>query len=115
MFKTANYPSVDPAPTIMHGTWFTTGCRENTPVAVEKPKKKAFSLVRIMSLSNKKGHGQYPHHNNNMPFTIHCHIGKEIKHICSNCSRGNDTQDGEYSSLYITTGSLLMLLCGFRP
>ncbi|KAG8014189.1 Phosphatase and actin regulator 1 [Nibea albiflora] len=93
MFKTANYPSVDPAPTIMHGTWFTTGCRENTPVAVEKPKKKAFSLVKIMSLSNKKGHGQHLHHNNNMPFTIHCHIGKEIKHICSNCSRGNDTQD----------------------
>ncbi|XP_074507522.1 phosphatase and actin regulator 1-like isoform X1 [Sebastes fasciatus] len=100
MFKTANYPTVDPAPTIMHGSWFaTTGCRE-TPVAVQKPKKKAFSLVKIMSLnSNKnKGHGQYPHHhqhNNNMPFTIHCHIGKEIKHICSNCSRGNDTQDAE--------------------
>ncbi|KAM7400549.1 hypothetical protein PAMA_004976 [Pampus argenteus] len=97
MFKTANYPTVDPAPTIMHGTWFTTGCRENTPVAVEKPKKKAFSLVKIMTLNNKKGHGSHPHHhhNNNMPFTIHCHIGKEIKHICSNCSRGNDTQDAE--------------------
>lgn len=104
MFKTAGHPIVDPAPTIMNGTWFTTGCRENTPVSVEKPKKKAFSLVKIMSLSSKKGHGQHPHHhhqhhhhnnNNNMPFTIHCHIGKEIKHICSNCSRGNDTQDGE--------------------
>ncbi|XP_031711140.1 phosphatase and actin regulator 1-like isoform X2 [Anarrhichthys ocellatus] len=116
MFKTANYPTVDPAPTIMHGTWFATGCRA-TPVAVEKPKKKkaAFSLVKIMSLGNKKGHGQHPqshnyhntyhhqqqqhhhhqHHNNNMPFAIHCHIGKEIKHICSNCSRGNDTQDAE--------------------
>ncbi|KAK5889097.1 hypothetical protein CesoFtcFv8_015129 [Champsocephalus esox] len=96
MFRTVHYPTVDPAPTIMHGTWFTTGCRE-TPVAVQKPKKKAFSLVKIMSLSNKKGHGQHPHHNNNnnMPFTIHCHIGKEIKHICSNCSRGNDTQDAE--------------------
>ncbi|KAF7657554.1 hypothetical protein LDENG_00025670 [Lucifuga dentata] len=95
MFRTANYPSVDPAPTIMHGTWFTMGCQENTPVAVEKPKKKTFSLVKIMSLNNKKGHGKHPHHNNNMPFTIHCHIGKEIKHICSNCSRGNDTQDAE--------------------
>ncbi|XP_068594269.1 phosphatase and actin regulator 1-like isoform X2 [Cebidichthys violaceus] len=110
MFKTANYPTVDPAPTIMHGTWFATGCRA-TPVVVEKPKKKkAFSLVKIMSLGNKKGHGQHPqshnhhnnhhhqqhqHHNNNMPFAIHCHIGKEIKHICSNCSRGNDTQDAE--------------------
>ncbi|KAM6918738.1 phosphatase and actin regulator 1-like isoform 1-T1 [Xenentodon cancila] len=50
-----------------------------------------------MSLSNKKGHGQHPHNNNNnnIPFTIHCQIGKEIKHICSNCSRGNDTQDAE--------------------
>ncbi|XP_065810176.1 phosphatase and actin regulator 1 isoform X1 [Labrus bergylta] len=99
MYKTSNYPAVDPAPTIMHGTWFSTGCRGNTAVAVEKPKKKAFSLVKIMSLSNKKGHGQHPHHhhnnNNNMPFTIHCHIGKEIKHICSNCSRGNETQDAE--------------------
>uniref|UniRef100_W5N697 Phosphatase and actin regulator n=1 Tax=Lepisosteus oculatus TaxID=7918 RepID=W5N697_LEPOC len=26
---------------------------------------------------------------------IHCHIGKEIKHICSNCSRGNEAQDAE--------------------
>ncbi|XP_062260531.1 phosphatase and actin regulator 1-like isoform X4 [Platichthys flesus] len=102
MFKTANYPTVDPAPTIMHGTWFSTGCRQSAPVAVEKPKKKPFSLGKIMSLSGgggggsgRKGHGHYPHHNNNMPFTIHCHIGKEIKHICSNCSRGNDTQDAE--------------------
>lgn len=113
MFKTANYLSVDPAPSIMNGAWFPTGCRENAPVSVEKPKKKAFSLVKIMSLSsgsgsNKKGHGQQTQHqqhqqqhhhhhnnNNNMPFNIHCHIGKEIKHICSNCSRANDTQDGE--------------------
>nr|XP_020451499.1 phosphatase and actin regulator 1-like isoform X1 [Monopterus albus] len=96
MFKTANYLTVDPAPTIMHGTWFTTGCRESTPAAaVEKPKKKPFSLVKIMSLSKRKGRDQQPHLNNNMPFTIHCHIGKEIKHICSNCSRGNDTQDAE--------------------
>ncbi|XP_068604988.1 phosphatase and actin regulator 1-like [Brachionichthys hirsutus] len=102
MFRTANYPSVDPAPAIMNGTWFVTGCRERAPwksVPVEKPKKKAFSLVRIMSLSNKKAQSQHPHHhhhnNNNIPFTLHCHIGKEIKHICSNCSRGNDTQDAE--------------------
>ncbi|XP_015242398.1 PREDICTED: phosphatase and actin regulator 1-like isoform X2 [Cyprinodon variegatus] len=101
MFKTVNYPAVDPASTIMHGAWLSTGCRENMPVAVEKPKKKAFSLVKIMSLTNKKDHGQNAHqqqqhhNNNNMPFTIHCHIGKEIKHICSNCSRGNNTQDAE--------------------
>ncbi|XP_048885722.1 phosphatase and actin regulator 1-like isoform X3 [Brienomyrus brachyistius] len=37
-----------------------------------------------------------PHHNNNnMPFAIHCHIGKEIKHICGNCSRGTEAQDAE--------------------
>ncbi|XP_008332526.1 phosphatase and actin regulator 1 isoform X2 [Cynoglossus semilaevis] len=100
MFKTANYPSVDPAPTFMHGTWFSSGYVENAPVAVEKPKKKAFSLVKIMSLPSKKSQGQnahqrHGHHNNNIPFTIHCHIGKEIKHICSNCSRGNNTQDAD--------------------
>uniref|UniRef100_A0AAZ3Q2S9 Phosphatase and actin regulator n=1 Tax=Oncorhynchus tshawytscha TaxID=74940 RepID=A0AAZ3Q2S9_ONCTS len=101
MFKTANYPmAADPGPTIMHGSWFNnTGFRENnTPVAVEKPKKKAFYLVRMMSLNNNKKEQQtnHQHHqNNNMPFMIHCHIGKEIKHICSNCSRANDTQDAE--------------------
>ncbi|XP_029560970.1 phosphatase and actin regulator 1 isoform X2 [Salmo trutta] len=105
MFKSGNYPmAADPAPTTMHGSWFNnTGYMENNmPVAVEKPKK-AFYLVRMMSLNNnKKGqqtkHQQtnHQHHqNNNMPFMIHCHIGKEIKHICSNCSRGNETQDAE--------------------
>ncbi|CAL8315503.1 unnamed protein product [Gadus morhua 'NCC'] len=95
MFKTANYPTVDPAPTIMHGTWFSTACGANTPVAVEKSKKKTFNLVKMMSLGNKKGQSKHQQHNNNMPFTIHCQIGKEIKHICSNCSRGNDTLDAE--------------------
>nr|XP_046213697.1 phosphatase and actin regulator 1-like [Oncorhynchus gorbuscha] len=100
MFKTANYPmAADPGPTIMHGSWFNnTGFRgNNTPVTVEKPKK-AFYLVRMMSLNNNKKEQQtnHQHHqNSNMPFMIHCHIGKEIKHICSNCSRANDTQDAE--------------------
>ncbi|XP_072297679.1 phosphatase and actin regulator 1-like isoform X2 [Eucyclogobius newberryi] len=116
MFKTAHYPAVDPAPTFMHGTWFaTTGCRENTPVAVEKPKKKAFSLVKMMSLSNKKGHDKPPHHHNNMPFTIHCTIGKEIKHICSNCSRGNDTQDAEEAERFATMRSESMLTGTHTP
>ncbi|KAK7945569.1 hypothetical protein WMY93_001297 [Mugilogobius chulae] len=115
MFKTANYPTVDPAPTFMHGTWFATGCRENTPVAVEKPKKKAFSLVKIMSLNNKKGQDKPPHHNNNMPFTIHCTIGKEIKHICSNCSRGNDTQDAEEAERFATMRSESMLTGTHTP
>ncbi|KAG7488401.1 hypothetical protein MATL_G00034160 [Megalops atlanticus] len=81
------------AQTIVHGTWFTTGYRDSTSAGMseEKPKKKTFYLVRMKSLNNSK----QPTHNNNMPFMIHCHIGKEIKHICSNCSRGNEAQDAE--------------------
>ncbi|XP_045667503.1 phosphatase and actin regulator 1 isoform X3 [Ursus americanus] len=33
--------------------------------------------------------------NNNVSFVIHCQLGKEIKHICSNCSRGEDARDAE--------------------
>ncbi|XP_030408279.1 phosphatase and actin regulator 1 isoform X3 [Gopherus evgoodei] len=33
--------------------------------------------------------------NNNVSFVIHCHIGKEIKHICSNCSRGEAARDAD--------------------
>nr|XP_033790543.1 phosphatase and actin regulator 1 isoform X5 [Geotrypetes seraphini] len=33
--------------------------------------------------------------NNNVSFVLHCHFGKEIKHICSNCSRGEDAEDVE--------------------
>ncbi|KAK2113049.1 hypothetical protein P7K49_007315 [Saguinus oedipus] len=36
-----------------------------------------------------------PNNNNNVSFVIHCQLGKEIKHICSNCSRGEDARDGE--------------------
>ncbi|XP_061111506.1 phosphatase and actin regulator 1-like isoform X2 [Conger conger] len=83
----------DSTRTIMHGTWFTTGHRGGTSagMVVEKPKKNPFYLVRMKSLTGKKETA----HNNNMPFIIHCHIGKEIKHICSNCSRGNETRDAE--------------------
>ncbi|KAL8182647.1 UNVERIFIED_CONTAM: hypothetical protein K2H54_059284 [Gekko kuhli] len=47
--------------------------------------------------------------NNNVSFVIHCHIGKEIKHICSNCSRGEEAPDviamagGEESFLWGTS------------
>ncbi|XP_036375253.1 phosphatase and actin regulator 1-like isoform X2 [Megalops cyprinoides] len=87
----------DSARTIMHGTWFTTGQKDSASagMTVEKPKKKAFYLVRMKSLSNKKETAN----NNNMPFMIHCHIGKEIKHICSNCSRGNEARDEEAERL----------------
>lgn len=54
----------------------------------EKPKKKAFYLVRMKPLKE-------PATNNNVSFVLHCHIGKEIKHICSNCSRGEEARDGE--------------------
>ncbi|XP_039609945.1 phosphatase and actin regulator 1-like isoform X3 [Polypterus senegalus] len=66
------------------------------PIEPQKPKKKAFYLVRM-----KPGNSKEPvsssssNNNNNMSFMIHCHIGKEIKHICSNCSRGTEAQDAE--------------------
>ncbi|XP_064189929.1 phosphatase and actin regulator 1 isoform X3 [Anguilla rostrata] len=84
------------AQTVIHGTWFATsvtGYRDDTSAGMseEKAKKKAFYLVRVKSLNSNK----QPASNSNMPFMIHCHIGKEIKHICSNCSRGNEAQDAE--------------------
>ncbi|XP_071889321.1 phosphatase and actin regulator 1 isoform X3 [Anas platyrhynchos] len=53
----------------------------------EKPKKKAFYLVRMKPLKEPA--------TNNVSFVIQCHIGKEIKHICSNCSRGEEARDAE--------------------
>ncbi|XP_006138825.1 phosphatase and actin regulator 1 isoform X2 [Pelodiscus sinensis] len=55
----------------------------------EKPKKKAFYLVRMKPLKEPATN------NNNVSFVIHCHIGKEIKHICSNCSRGEEARDAD--------------------
>jgi len=81
-------------PTVLHGVWGS-----NAPAGMEKPKNKGFSLAKMMTLNyrkEKQNQNQHQHHNNNMPFMIHCHIGKEIKHICSNCSRGSHArQDGE--------------------
>ncbi|XP_062986469.1 phosphatase and actin regulator 1 isoform X3 [Elgaria multicarinata webbii] len=57
----------------------------------EKPKKRAFYLVRMKPLKEPITTAN----NNNVSFVIHCHIGKEIKHICSNCSRGEETRDAE--------------------
>ncbi|XP_042610601.1 phosphatase and actin regulator 1-like, partial [Cyprinus carpio] len=74
--------------TVMHGIWGRN--------AMEKPKNKGFSLIRMMSLNyRKEKNPQQQQHHNNMPFMIHCHIGKEIKHICSNCSRVSHAQDAE--------------------
>ncbi|XP_048695809.1 phosphatase and actin regulator 1 isoform X2 [Lepidochelys kempii] len=69
----------------------SSGCREGSVPAMngEKPKKKAFCLVRMKPLKEPATN------NNNVSFVIHCHIGKEIKHICSNCSRGEEARDAD--------------------
>ncbi|XP_037749071.1 phosphatase and actin regulator 1 isoform X2 [Chelonia mydas] len=69
----------------------SSGCREGSVPAMngEKPKKKAFYLVRMKPLKEPATN------NNNVSFVIHCHIGKEIKHICSNCSRGEEARDAD--------------------
>lgn len=67
------------------------GCRESSVLPGtgrgDKQKKKSFYLVRMKPLKEPT--------NNNVSFVIHCHIGKEIKHICSNCSRGEEAREGE--------------------
>lgn len=88
----------------------------------EKPgkRRKAFCLARMKSRnsSEKQPHRQQHHepavnNNNNTPFVIHCQIGKEIKHICSNC-RGAEPLDGERTTGYLRGGggALLLLLNG---
>ncbi|KAF6110661.1 phosphatase and actin regulator 1 [Phyllostomus discolor] len=67
-------------------------CREGAVPgsSAQRPKKKAFYLLRMKPLKEPA-----PNNNNNVSFVIHCQLGKEIKHICSNCSRGEDTRDAE--------------------
>ncbi|KAM4705357.1 LOW QUALITY PROTEIN: phosphatase and actin regulator 1 [Rhinophrynus dorsalis] len=66
-------------------------CREGSALPgtarPDKQKKKSFYLVRMKPLKEPI--------NNNVSFVIHCHIGKEIKHICSNCSRGEEAREAE--------------------
>ncbi|XP_059358587.1 phosphatase and actin regulator 1 isoform X4 [Carassius carassius] len=77
--------------TVMRGIWGRNAPAGN---AMEKPKNKGFSLIKMMSLNyRKEKNPQQQQHHNNMPFMIHSHIGKEIKHICSNCSRVSHAQD----------------------
>ncbi|XP_066180556.1 phosphatase and actin regulator 1 isoform X3 [Sylvia atricapilla] len=70
----------------------SAGCRQGSvsDMSGEKPKKKAFYLVRMKPLKEPTGTT-----NNNVSFVIQYHIGKEIKHICSNCSRGEEARDAE--------------------
>ncbi|KAM4687658.1 phosphatase and actin regulator 1 isoform 2-T2 [Discoglossus pictus] len=67
------------------------GCRESSALPgtgrPDKQAKKSFYLVRMKPLKEPS--------NNNVSFVIHCHIGKEIKHICSNCSRGEEAREAE--------------------
>lgn len=68
-------------------------CREGAVpgASAEKPPKRAFYLPRM-----KPPKEPAPNNNNNsVSFVIHSQLGKEIKHICSNCSRGEDARDGE--------------------
>ncbi|XP_053524208.1 phosphatase and actin regulator 1 isoform X2 [Artibeus jamaicensis] len=66
-------------------------CREGAVPgsSAQRPKKKAFYLLKMKPLKEPAPN------NNNVSFVIHCQLGKEIKHICSNCSRGEDTRDAE--------------------
>ncbi|XP_052403457.1 phosphatase and actin regulator 1 isoform X3 [Carassius gibelio] len=85
--------------TVMRGIWGRNAPAGN---AMEKPKNKGFSLIKMMSLNYRKEKNpqqQQQQHHNNMPFMIHSHIGKEIKHICSNCSRVSHAQDEEVERL----------------
>ncbi|XP_051990798.1 phosphatase and actin regulator 1-like isoform X2 [Xyrauchen texanus] len=83
--------------TAMHCIW---GSKTAEVKGMEKQQKTGFSLVRIMSQNYRKRNNKNPQqHHNNMPFMIHCHIGKEIKHICSNCSRVSHAQDEEVEKL----------------
>ncbi|KAK7134070.1 hypothetical protein R3I94_015806 [Phoxinus phoxinus] len=89
---TDRHGSVMAGPTFTgeHGTWITSRLREDassssslsSSSSAEKPRKRrAFNLVRLRQPTAPG--------NNNTPFVISGHI----KHICSNCSRGNDIRD----------------------
>ncbi|XP_051711803.2 phosphatase and actin regulator 1 isoform X4 [Oryctolagus cuniculus] len=67
-------------------------CREGAVpgASAEKPPKRAFYLPRM-----KPPKEPAPTNNNSVSFVIHSQLGKEIKHICSNCSRGEDARDAE--------------------
>ncbi|KAA8589368.1 hypothetical protein FQN60_012733 [Etheostoma spectabile] len=53
----------------------------------QKPgkRRRAFCLSRKKSRGEQQQHEPAANNNNNVPFMIHCQLGKEIKHICRNC------------------------------
>jgi hypothetical protein len=88
--------------------WYELGspidaCYPSVSTSEEKPKKKrGICLVRMKSRKQQQQQQQQQQHqepkptanNNNVPFNIHCQIGKEIKHICNKC-RSADPLEGE--------------------
>ncbi|XP_058931569.2 phosphatase and actin regulator 1 isoform X4 [Kogia breviceps] len=68
-------------------------CREGAVpgASSQRPQKKAFYLLSLKPLKEPAPNDN----NNNVSFVIHCQLGKEIQHICSNCSRGEDARDAE--------------------
>ncbi|XP_062926036.1 phosphatase and actin regulator 1-like isoform X1 [Mobula hypostoma] len=73
----------------LHRTAHTSCCKERPAhgMSEEKPKKGALYFIRMKPLKEPVNHS--------VSFVIQCHIGKEIKHICSNCSRGEGAKDAE--------------------
>ncbi|KAL4646435.1 phosphatase and actin regulator 1-like isoform X1 [Arapaima gigas] len=102
MLKTPCYPATDPARAVMRGTWFGTSCgdgradteKQKKDVEEEKRRRRRspFYLVKMKAFGSKKSPVSS---GGTVPFILHCHIGKEIKHICSNCSRGSAPRDAE--------------------
>ncbi|CAB1430617.1 unnamed protein product [Pleuronectes platessa] len=71
----------------------------------QRRRRRCFLLTRTRSRRSPeeppRDSGRPPpvnNNNNNGPFILHCHIGKEIKHICSNC-RGAEPLDGQFTEL----------------
>ncbi|KAI5104700.1 phosphatase and actin regulator 3 isoform X2 [Silurus meridionalis] len=61
-----------------------------------KGKKASADPRKQQQQQQQQQHHHHHHHQHGpVPFIIHCHIGKEIKHICGNCSRATDAQDAE--------------------
>ncbi|MCJ8731229.1 hypothetical protein PDJAM_G00197020 [Pangasius djambal] len=107
MLKSASSGMAACAPGSRFNGGYTTSSSSSTssstapappPAPAHKAKQKGFCLVRMMNLNGKKGNAdprKQQHQHGTVPFIIHCHIGKEIKHICGNCSRATDAQDAE--------------------
>lgn len=80
-------------------SWSRSGSPALTAHMTEEQKlrkrRRAFCLTRIKSRNSPAGHEpREPVLYNNIPFMIHGWLGREIKHICSNC-QGAEPTEGE--------------------